>query len=79
MVAFARGRACVAAGFDAVEVHGCHGYLLCQFASPSLNNRQDEYGGDLCGRFRCRSRCSRGARAGGSRLTRYSIASAPTI
>lgn len=35
------------AGFEAVELHGAHGYLLCQFLSTLTNRRQDGYGGNL--------------------------------
>lgn len=40
------------AGFDAVEVHGAHGYLLDQFLRDSVNDRQDDYGGPLVNRAR---------------------------
>jgi 2,4-dienoyl-CoA reductase-like NADH-dependent reductase (Old Yellow Enzyme family) len=42
----------VEAGFDAVEVHLGHGYLLSSFLSPKLNKRTDAYGGDLAARAR---------------------------
>ena len=40
------------AGFEAIEVHGAHGYLLHQFLSAMSNRRNDAYGGDLAGRMR---------------------------
>ncbi len=40
------------AGFNGIELHGAHGYLLSQFASPIVNHRSDQYGGDLDGRLR---------------------------
>ncbi|MGE0076379.1 MAG: hypothetical protein AB7S48_00815 [Bacteroidales bacterium] len=51
------------AGFDGVELHGAHGYLLNQFASSAINHRTDEYGGSTENRLRLASEIIAGIKA----------------
>lgn len=50
-------------GFDGVEIHGAHGYLIDQFLWEALNLREDEYGGDAVGRTRFACELVRAVRA----------------
>ncbi|KAJ8100805.1 hypothetical protein POJ06DRAFT_281740 [Lipomyces tetrasporus] len=52
-----------AAGFDGVELHGAHGYVLAQFLSPRTNKRTDAYGGSLTNRMRLLVEIAKGIRA----------------
>jgi 2,4-dienoyl-CoA reductase-like NADH-dependent reductase (Old Yellow Enzyme family) len=59
----AAARRCQLAGFDGIELHGAHGYLLSQFLSSTMNPRGDGWGGDLVGRARLIREVARAVRA----------------
>jgi len=66
------------AGFDCVEVHAGHGYLISQFLSPYTNKRRDEFGGSLANRMRFLRMCleevlEEAARAGISVLVKHNM------
>jgi len=70
------------AGFDGVELHGAHGYLLTQFASSFFNRREDEYGDDFKGRMKLATEIIRGIRAvcGNTFIIDYRLgANTPTL
>jgi hypothetical protein len=54
---------CVRAGFDGIELHAGHGYLLDEFLTPAMNTRTDGWGGDIEGRSRLLRECLRAIRA----------------
>lgn len=66
-------RICVEAGFDGVEPHGAHGFLLNQFFSPAHNQRTDWFGGSLENRMRMAQEIAHATRRGlgGSKLLLY--------
>ena len=53
----------VAAGFDVIEIHNAHGYLLHEFVSPASNKRTDQYGGSFENRIRLTLEVVDGVRA----------------
>lgn len=59
----AAARRAETAGFHGVELHGAHGYLICQFLSAEVNQRDDEYGGSFENRARFLYECIEGVRA----------------
>lgn len=70
------------AGFDGVEMHGAHGFLLNQFANSSINKREDEYGVNLSGRLKLAGEIIRGIRTqcGNAFIIGYRMgANSPTL
>ena len=66
------------AGFEILEIHNAHGYLIHQFLSPLSNKRTDAYGGDFAGRTRFPLEVAEAVRAVWPRTTRCFCASRPS-
>ena len=66
-------------GYDGVEIHGAHGYLVSQFLSPESNRRIDAYGGSLERRMRILVEIVEEIRAVAEPTIRSACGSAPTI
>ena len=70
VAAFAEGaRRAREAGLDGVELHGANGYLITQFLSSAINDRNDEYGGSLENRARFVLDIVRAIRAGSGAIS----------
>ena len=64
----------IEAGFDAVEIHAGHGYLISQFLSPYTNHRRDEFGGSLENRMRFMKMCvSKAVAAGKGKVALFAV------
>ncbi len=59
----AAAKRCATAGFDSIELHGAHGYLLSQFLSTTYNQRSDQWGGSLANRARLLREVTRAVKA----------------
>ena len=70
---------CQKAGFDGVEIHGAHSYLISQFLGTKTNRREDEWGGDIVGRSRFLTKIIEAVRAAAGDRFLISVRMSPVI